>query len=348
VFCCVTVAATFRLCWHFGWIMSFFMRSVCCLLLLLVSPAWASRVYIHSGSIRLTAEYLPSSKGPAVVLLHGCGGMYAKNGAISARIQRAANWFQELGIGVLMLDSFGARGIKDGCSSRAQPLDEVARADDAEAALAWLRRHKHVDGDRLGVMGWSHGADAALELVRRSDPDIRAAVVFYPACSKFLHARKFRIAAPTLLLIGESDEWTSASDCKALSKKSRQDLFHIVTYPGVYHDFDSPNQVQYMRNDVPNQVPNAMFAGEKILAGPNPEAALDANLRTFKWFSRWFDPERMLHGIPPVNMLPSGEPIVTRVRIGAASSVSSSARPAPLPARAMPPAPPPANRNPQP
>lgn len=277
------------------------------------------------------------------MLLHGCGGMYAKNGAISARIQRAANWFQELGIGVLMLDSFGSRGIKDGCNT-AQSLDEQVRADDAEAALAWLRKRKEVDGDRLGVMGWSHGADAALELVRRSDPDIRAAVLFYPACRKFLHARKFRVAAPTLLLIGESDEWTSASDCKALSQKSQQDLFHIVTYPGVYHDFDSPNQLQYMRNDVPNRVPNAMFAGEKILAGPNPEAALDANLRTFKWFSRWFDPARMLHGIPPVNMLPSGEPIVTQVRI----APKPHARPATAPARAMPPAPSPANRNPQP
>jgi len=312
-------------------------------------PAWASRVHIHSGSVRLTAEYLPSSKGPAVVLLHGCGGMYAKNGSISARIQRAANWFQELGVGVLMLDSFSARGIKDGCS-RALPLDEVIRADDAEAALAWLRKRKDVDDDRLGIMGWSHGADAALELVRRSDPGIRAAVVYYPACRKFLNVRKFRIAAPTLLLIGESDEWTSASDCKILSQKSQQDLFHIVTYPGVYHDFDSPNQVQYMRNDVPNRVPNAMFSGEKILSGPNPEAALDANLRTYKWFSRWFDPERMLHGLPPVNMLPSGEPIVTRARIvrGTASQVKSGVQLVPVPARAMPPAPPPASRNPQP
>jgi len=105
-----------------------------------------------------------------------------------------------------------------------------------------------------------------------------------------------------------------------------------------------------MRNDVPNRVPNAMFSGEKILSGPNHEAALDANLRTYKWFSRWFDPERMLHGLPPVNMLPSGEPIVTRARIvrGTASQVKSGVQLVPVPARAMPPAPPPASRNPQP
>jgi dienelactone hydrolase len=329
--------------------MSFFPNRSCALVFMLATlciglPAWAKHVSIPSNSVRLSGEYLPSVKGPAVVLLHGCGGMYTRDGALNARLQRASSWFQELGIGVLMVDSFGPRGIKDGCGNYS--LDEVIRADDAEAALAWLKKRKEVDPDRLGVMGWSHGADAALELVRRSAPAIRAAVLFYPACQKFLNSRKFRVAAPTLLLVGESDEWTPASDCKALSLKSRQDLFHIVTYPGAYHDFDAPNQAQFMRNDIPNRVPRSSSSGDSILTGPNPEAGLDANLRTYKWFSRWFDPARMLHGIPPVNMSPSGEPLVTRVRVGSAPATKSSGQLAPLPARAMPPAPPSTARNP--
>jgi hypothetical protein len=31
----------------------------------------------------------------------------------------------------------------------------------------------------------------------------------------------------------------------------------------------------------------------------DPNAAQDAWRRTYKWLSRWFDPERSMEGIPP-------------------------------------------------
>lgn len=280
------------------------------LILMCSSPAYGDRVSVSADGLRLQAEYLPPVKnsGPAVVLLHGCGGLYTRKGEISSRILRTANWLQELGFGVLMLDSFSARGIRSTCVSKSSQaaLDEVARADDAEAALAWLKKRKEVDGGRLGVMGWSHGADAVLDLLRRNDPGIRVAVTFYPACRKLLQHAKFRVAAPALVLIGDRDEWTPASDCKALAQRSGQDLFHVVTFPGALHDFDLPSQSQYTRTDVPNIAPQT----DGVITGPNPDAALDAYLRTFKWFSRWFDPARMMHGIPPVNMGQSPESLV--------------------------------------
>ena len=58
----------------------------------------------------LTGRLLrPSGAGPhpAVVMLHGCGGLYARNGRVSPRNVWWATHLQRQGYEVLMVDSFG-------------------------------------------------------------------------------------------------------------------------------------------------------------------------------------------------------------------------------------------------
>ncbi len=262
-------------------------------------PAEARHVLIRSGEIILSAEYRPSPQPrmPAVLLMHGCGGLLTSSGQLSSRMVRVGDLLQEMGYGVLYLDSFTPRGIKQVCSSTSESkgVTPRVRARDAEVAINWLRRQKNVDGSRIGVLGWSHGADAVLALLGRKNRWIKAAVTYYPACRPLVKQQRYRVSAPTLVLLGEQDVMTPAQDCKKLADKTGQDLFHVVTYPDVGHNFDAPMASSYAQNNIPNRINGS----DALFSAPAIDAAQDANRRTFKWFARWFDPERAIKGAPP-------------------------------------------------
>lgn len=275
-------------------------RFVSLLLLLgMIAPAQAKRVSITAGEISLPAHYLPpvQPQKPAILVMHGCGGLYNRQGEVGSRLARMGSLFQEMGYAVLFLDSFSSRGIRQTCTSRsaARKVTPVMRAGDARTAVRWLRRQRNVDKNRIGVIGWSHGADAILALLGAQNPSIKAAVTYYPACRLLAGRKNYRVSAPTLVLIGENDAWTPGEDCSSLAAESGQDLFHVVTYPGVAHDFDAPVASPQAQGDVPNVARNA----DMVFSAPSPDAAHDANRRTFKWFARWFDPDRAIKGPPP-------------------------------------------------
>ncbi len=150
----------------------------------------------------------PNSAGPspAVVLLHSCNGNWAR---LDERWgKRIASW----GYVTLTVDSFGPRGIKNTCNSGA-PVD---LAFDAYRALNFLVRQPFVDPDRVAVLGFSQGAWLALASVERgaiektSRNKFRAAVAFYPRCL----GSKGNMTVPTLILIGERDDWAPAQECR--------------------------------------------------------------------------------------------------------------------------------------
>lgn len=269
-----------------------------CVSMWVMADSTPFNVSIPAGQVRLPVEYTPPTKvmGPVVLVMHGCGGLYNKRGVISSRVDRMRSLLLELGFGVAVPDSYTPRGIKSTCLNvSSNSLDAKSRANDAAAVIRWLTRQKNVDMSRIGIVGWSRGADAALELVSRPNSGLRAAVLFYPMCRFFLpQGERFRVSAPTLLLAGEKDEWAPSNQCRDLAAMSGQDLFHIGLYPNAYYDFDAPVQPQYIRTDIPNMVPYS----EGVVASPDPEAAQDAWWRTFKWFSRWFDPARAIYGPP--------------------------------------------------
>ena len=74
----------------------------------------------------------------------------------------------------------------------------------------------------------------------------RAAIAFYPPCLGF----KDNMTVPTLVLIGELDDWARASECRNLVE-GRDDYgisrnkgdgvpIKLIVYPGAYHSFDAP------------------------------------------------------------------------------------------------------------
>lgn len=178
---------------------------------------------------------------PAVVLLHGC------NGSPEAIDQNWGVTVSSWGYVTLAMDSFGPRGLKNTC--RGGRPDDIF--SDAYRALNYLVQQPFVDPKRVAVVGFSQGGWITLWSVERggiekaSENKFRAAVAFYPPCGGFRSA----MAVPTLILIGESDDWTTADACRKLvageddlgtsRQKTDGALIQIVVYPGAYHGFDA-------------------------------------------------------------------------------------------------------------
>lgn len=254
--------------------------------------------------------FSPDGAGPhpAVVMLHGCGGAYGKDGRLNARHAMWGEYLAAHGYVALMLDSFSARGITEICTQKfsERSLKEGDRVGDAQAALAYLRQQPGVVGSRVALLGWSHGAGVTLDTITRRPAGLApaapasapasqsasasagpsamgagfgAAIAFYPACSsRNKKADHFHPYAPLLLLIGESDDWTPAAPCKALAATvaARGEPMQLVTYPDTFHDFDNPAlKAHHLRKDVPNGV----TPGAGVTTAPNPQAREDAKQR---------------------------------------------------------------------
>jgi fermentation-respiration switch protein FrsA (DUF1100 family) len=91
--------------------------------------------------------YRPPSNGPfpAVVMLHGCGGLGSRASEDAAGARYAA-----LGYVLLIVDSFGPRGVKQRCTIEAGST--VDRLMDAYGGLLFLAGQSFVDPDRIAVM----------------------------------------------------------------------------------------------------------------------------------------------------------------------------------------------------
>ncbi len=117
---------------------------------------------------------------------------------------------------------------------------------------------------------------------RPAAPYVRAAVAFYPGCIRTLRGREgYAAAAPMLLLIGGSDDWTAPAPCITLVERlqARGDTADAIVYPATYHGFDGPDSQPPLHLDVPNGV----HPGEGVTFAVNPAARDDAyaRVRTF-------------------------------------------------------------------
>jgi dienelactone hydrolase len=180
---------------------------------------------------------------PAIIALHGCGGLFSKRDAVrlSARHADWAGRWTAAGYAVLFPDSYGSRGLGDVCTMKKRGINPRMRADDAFGAAAWLATQPFVDRERLALVGWSNGAGTALyanDAPLTPAVDFAVVIAFYPGCRVIAERGRWKPRRPQSILIGSADDWTPAAPCAALAATSGA---RLITYPGAYHDFDSPN-----------------------------------------------------------------------------------------------------------
>ncbi len=196
---------------------------------------------------------------PAMVLMHGCGGGFDRNGRPGARYAEWAARLNAMGIHVLATDSFTPRGEKELCTQQVgqRRVTQLQRRRDALGALQWLAAQPGVDGQRLGLLGWSNGGSTVLAALNRRHPEVSAAIVqpslavaFYPGCEAELR-RGFEPTGPLLMLLAERDDWTLAAPCKALAGRTRAGPQpQWESYAEAFHGFDGTAPVR-LRRDVP-------------------------------------------------------------------------------------------------
>jgi len=115
----------------------------------------------------------PAAEGrhPAVIFLHGCGGLFMRGGLFGLFMRGAIepgelDWAGQLtrrGYAVLMVDSFGPRNHGEMCSPSGFDLQLYRnRARDAYGALLFLQAQPFVQPDRVGLIGWSQGGGDVL------------------------------------------------------------------------------------------------------------------------------------------------------------------------------------------
>lgn len=263
-------------------------------LILTVSAAVAAdpvKVAIPTGDPALTLNgYMlrPEGNGPfpAVVALHGCGGLFRSEAQGGRFSSRHADWADRLlaaGYVVLFPDSFGSRNAPGQCSVADRVASPRTRAGDAAAAARWLAGQSFVDPARLGLMGWSNGGSTVLWAVTRklaaSEADFKVAIAFYPGCRTPLEKTTDKPRMPLTILIGAADDWTPPEPCEAFAKERGA---RIVLYPDAYHGFDSPNSKVRQRQ-------NLAFTKNKdgkAHVGTNPEAREKAIVEVMAIFDK--------------------------------------------------------------
>jgi dienelactone hydrolase len=254
-----------------------------------IAAPQAVEIPLDSGTLHAQL-FKPDGSGPfpAVIALHGCGGLNGQSDQIQPRYR---DWAQQLlkdGNAVLLPDSYGSRELGPQCRVKERRvLARRERVADIVASRQWLAQQPWVSQDRISLIGWANGASAVLWAVRpqlasrKAEPDFRAAVAFYPDC-RVSSGLGWSARVPTLLLIGASDDVSSPPACRQMvdGARGRSALARIVVYPGAAHDFDRANLPVHAIAGADAGVP------ERGHLGGDPDARADAQKRVAEWLAR--------------------------------------------------------------
>lgn len=205
----------------------------------LAADADAGEPVTISGRLTLPGD-APSY--PAVVLLHGTDGKQ------SGASYTWESYLPTVGVATLALDSYTGRGLQF-VSFDQEAFGQFPQTYDAFRAVEALAAHPRIDPDRIAVMGFSRGANAALftamtrfqETFGPQGATIAAHFAFYPACNIKL-ARETDVGpAPIRIFTGAADDWTPPAACSALAGRLTLDGrdARFVEYPGARHGFDN-------------------------------------------------------------------------------------------------------------
>jgi dienelactone hydrolase len=178
---------------------------------------------------------------PVVVLMHGSSG-------VGANIEPWVHQLNTMGISTFVIDGFTGRGLTVVGPNQAL-LGRLNLIVDIYRSLDILAKHPRVDPERIVLMGFSRGGQAALyasldrfqKLWNKSGAQFAAYIPFYPDCLT-TYATDTEIAArPIRIFHGTPDDYNPVASCKAYVARlmeAKRDVV-LTEYPDSQHGFDA-------------------------------------------------------------------------------------------------------------
>jgi dienelactone hydrolase len=193
-----------------------------------------------SGTLKVARD---AGRRPLVILLHGSGGI-EENAVVWERL------FASLGISSFAIDSFTGRGIVSTVADQSQ-LGRLNMILDLYRSLAMLAVHPRVDPNRIAVMGFSRGGQAALyatlkrfqKMWNSSGIDPAAYIALYAPCITTYIDDAQVTDHPIRIFHGIADDWVEIGPCRNYFKRLRgtsKDV-QMTEYPNAWHAFDYPS-----------------------------------------------------------------------------------------------------------
>lgn len=182
---------------------------------------------------------------PAVVIIHGSGGISGNNPTWVRRLNRS-------GIATFEVNSYQGRGVRSTVGNQ-HKVRHSMMVSDAYNALSLLASHPSIDQERIGLMGFSKGGmvtvDALWERRRQSeindDKRFAAHLALYPTCLNYEELSP--TGAPILALLGELDDWGSGPDrCVDFVEQLQENNYpaNATIIQDAVHSFDSRSEVK--------------------------------------------------------------------------------------------------------
>jgi dienelactone hydrolase len=173
---------------------------------------------------------------PGVVIVHDWMG-------VSDYVKMRAEQIVNLGYVAFVADIYG-KGVRPKDAQEASQLAGKFRADRALlraraiAAVLELKKHKGVDVNRIGAMGYCFGGGTVLELARSGEP-LAGVVSFHGNLDTPNPDDAQKIKGKVLVLHGADDPFVQAKDVQAFQDEMRKAKvdWQFVAYGGAVHAF---------------------------------------------------------------------------------------------------------------
>ena len=192
-----------------------------------------NEVRIDGGQVILEGSLaLPEGAGSVVLFAHGSG-----SSRHSPRNRLVAGSLQEEGFGTLLFDLL-TRQEDELYENR---FNIQLLTERLKAATSWVKNQPGIGKLLVGYFGASTGAAAALMAAADLGPGI-GAVVSRGGRPDLAMETLGRVQAPTLLIVGEYDEFVIELNSRALEKLSA--FKELVIVPKATHLFEEPGALE--------------------------------------------------------------------------------------------------------
>ncbi len=199
----------------------------------------AAKATSLTGELRIASG---SGRLPLVMLQHGSGG-------IGGNIEMWSREFNAMGISTFALDGFTGRGLTAVNTNQAL-LGRLNFILDNYRALEVLAKHPRVDPERIVLMGFSRGGQAALyaslkrfhALWNKSGAAFAGYIPFYPDCATTFVSDTDVEDRPIRIFGGAQDDYNPIALCKPYVERLQAagKNVQVTVFPTASHAFDNP------------------------------------------------------------------------------------------------------------